>query len=264
MVSPCITMLVYCLFFAKVNAIIAPISSVACAESSKQNQGSISYTGVRYYLVASSRSLSALQVDQPVLFLFKRSKLGYGNYDTTTVAGDQKNDGLLPSEKECSNQALMQASMELLAATKLYGGASRVHIPFFDNQTSYFKLIIRQENVKRTNGVWKPGKWSQEVIVESMEWKPSLFLFRCVYLNCRHCVFANKIHPSEACCFTPQYPRPLPSDGNGRYTPRRQGMITLVLREILSRIREDQTFNKPVQPVCVRKTARSVCPTATG
>jgi len=41
-------------------------------------------------------------------------------------------------------------------------------------------------------------------------------------------------------------------------------MVRVVLREILHRLRRNQTLSKPVKPVCVRKTNRSVCPTAIG
>ena len=131
----------------------------------------------RFYLVASSRPMHALRLDTPVLFLFKRSTT-----ETKDQEGDedQGNDDSFSSENECSDKALMAASKELMSALHLYGTRSRVHIPFFDNQTSYLKLIIRQEKIGSKNTAWHPGKWSQEVIVESMEWKPSLFLFRCV------------------------------------------------------------------------------------
>lgn len=138
-----------------------------CIKSSKRNDN-------RFYLVASSHPMHALQLDTPVLFLFKRS-----TSEIEDQEGDdgQANDDSISSENECSDKALMAASKELMSALHLYGTRSQVHIPFFDNQTSYLKLIIRQEK-RSKNTTWHPGKWSQEVIVESMEWKPSLFLFR--------------------------------------------------------------------------------------
>ena len=172
MVAPHLKLLLYYLFARGIHAIL-PISTFTCAESSNKT-GSVD--NVRYFLVATSRSLHALEVDKPVLFLFQR----------VTEKREQSDSIDSTGQEICNRKALVLATKELLGATQLYGGEGRVHIPFFDNQTSYSKLIIRQENVKLTKGVWQPGQWSQEVIVESMEWKPSYFLFRCVHTCVMH------------------------------------------------------------------------------
>ena len=240
-----------------------------CIKSSKHSDN-------RYYLVASSRPMHALQLDAPVLFLFKRAtmtaELEAEGHETDE---DQDNDESVSSENECSDKALMAASKELMSALPLYGTSGRVHIPFFDNQTSYLKLIIRQEKVASKSGAWRPGKWSQEVIVESMEWKPSLFLFRYVVLKC----FAQPaIFPPKQRCHIPckahihhwQANSPIAiiitiiPNKNGRYIPRRLGMTKLLLQEVFRRLHTDQTLRQPVTPKCVRKSNKTVCPVAIG